>query len=367
MATVAANSTVGQDAGIVRPYAPSWIDRLMDWVQQLPGPAWLYYLGVALVLVLVRTVAAWSDGSYPVGTFFPVHILNAISGVYWLLMLHYLDDRAGAALADFRPVLNVGPEGTTDAGYERLRYQLTTMPARPVLLWSIIGFVWGLVANSPLLWSEAQLQALKLFTSPTAALLDCTLNGLSFMIGFVFFYHTIRQLRLVSRIYTQHTKINLFETGPLYTLSRITGLTTIALLFLSYLYAAFAFNWQIDLNSPGAAVIGGSTIFIALATFVWPLFGAHTLLQQQKVHRKSAVAQRMEAVTDELHHRVDTHELQNIDALKNALDGLVLERGVLDKVSTWPWEPETVRAVVTTLLLPVVLWIVTRVLERLGF
>ena len=30
-------------------------------------------------------------------------------------------------------------------------------------------------------------------------------------------------------------------------------------------------------------------------------------------------------------------------------------------------EPETVRAVVTALLLPMALWVITRVLERLGF
>ena len=57
------------------PYAeafpPSWVDRLTDWVQRLPGPAWLYYLGVALVLALIRAIGGWSDSSYPVGTFFP--------------------------------------------------------------------------------------------------------------------------------------------------------------------------------------------------------------------------------------------------------------------------------------------------------
>jgi hypothetical protein len=29
-----------------RPYAPSWIDRLTAWVERLPGPSWLYYLGL---------------------------------------------------------------------------------------------------------------------------------------------------------------------------------------------------------------------------------------------------------------------------------------------------------------------------------
>jgi hypothetical protein len=57
--------------------------------------------------------------------------------------------------------------------------------------------------------------------------------------------------------------------------------------------------------------------------------------------------------------------MQDMEAIKHTLDGLIAERGVLEKVSTWPWEPETVRVVVTALLLPVVLWIITRILERL--
>jgi hypothetical protein len=100
---------------------------------------------------------------------------------------------------------------------------------------------------------------------------------------------------------------------------------------------------------------------------VWPLLGAHRLLQQAKARRKSEVAWRMEAVTDKLHHRVDTDDMHGMDALKDAIDGLVAEQSALDKVSTWPWAPETVRLVVTALLLPIVFWVIQRVLERLGF
>src|SRR5438874_12204460 len=71
-----------------QPYPPSWVDRLDDRVQGLPIPAWLFYLGVALVLALARTIAAWSDGSYPLGTF-PAHILLASTSAFLLFVLHY--------------------------------------------------------------------------------------------------------------------------------------------------------------------------------------------------------------------------------------------------------------------------------------
>ena len=116
-----------------------------------------------------------------------------------------------------------------------------------------------------------------------------------------------------------------------------------------------------------AAAVGWPFVLLAIATFVLPLLGAHRLLQEEKARHKSEVARRMETVTQKLHHRVDIDDMHEMDALKDALDGLAVERGVLDKVSTWPWDPETLRVVVTALLLPVALWVVTRVLERLGF
>ena len=56
-----------------------------------------------------------------------------------------------------------------------------------------------------------------------------------------------------------------------------------------------------------------------------------------------------------------------VDHLHNALDGLIMERDVVAKASTWPWEPEAVRAVITAVLLPIFIWIVTRVLANIGF
>jgi hypothetical protein len=354
-----ADNTIAQNVVTARPYSSSWVDRLTNWVEHLPGPAWLYYLAVAFVLVLARTIIAWLDGSYPVGTFFPFHIVDQSNSMYFLFVLHYLDDGASTALAASRSVLTVD-----DAGYDRLRYELTTMPARPVLIWSFIGLLFGL-AYLPFLVPDAQLQSLKLFTSPTSVVVDVVLSGLNWMINAVFIYHTIRQLRLVSRIYTQHANVNIFEIGPLYALSRITAITTVALLFITYLYVTFWISWQFTSAADAAIVL--AFVLIALATFVWPLLGAHRLLQEEKDHRKLEVARRVEAVTDKLHRRVDADDLREMEGLKDALDGLVAERGILDKVSTWPWHPDAVRAVVTALLLPIAIWIVTRVLERLGF
>jgi hypothetical protein len=339
------------------------VDRLTAWVQGLPGPAWPYYLGFALVFSLARTVAAWSDGSHDVGTIFPLHIVLVSTSPYLLLVLHYLDDRAGAALAAFRPVLNVD-----SAGYERLRYQLTTMPAGPALAWTLAGLLVGVGVASGLLFPAAALSRLSLFTSPVTTVMDYIGVPLSWLLIPVTIYHTIRQLRLVSRIYTRHTNVNIFDTGPLYALSRVAAITAVALLLGSYAYQSVTSDRPFQSIAANVGSAGTTSfVLVAAAAFVWPLFGAHRLLQEDKARRKSEVARQMEVVTGELHRRTAARDFGDMANLNDAIDSLIKERGVLDRASTWPWEPESLRAVVTALLLPVALWIVTRALERLGF
>jgi len=43
---------------------------------------------------------------------------------------------------------------------------------------------------------------------------------------------------------------------------------------------------------------------------------------------------------------------------------LLSEKAELASIPTWPWETATLRAVVTALVLPAVLWLITRILER---
>lgn len=356
--TVLAAGTTEQDAVTPHPHSASWLDRFADWVQRLPGPAWLFYLSVGIALSLTRTLIGWADGSYPVGTFFRIHVLDGLTCVYLYFVLHYLDDRSNAALAAFRSVLTVD-----DTGYQKLRYQLTTMPARPVLAWSAVGLTFGFVYQSFLL-TESERQLSKYFTSPAATVIDLCIAALSMLINTIFAYHTIRQLRLVSSIYTKHTRVSIFDTGPLYALSRVTGITTVALLIFIYVYLAFYGNWQV--NNPADAAIGLAFVFVALVTFVWPLLGAHTLLQEEKERRKGEIARRVEAITDDLHRRADAGDYSDMASINDALDALTKEQGMVSKASTWPWDPEVLRAVVTALLLPVVIWLITRVLERLG-
>jgi hypothetical protein len=64
---------------------------------------------------------------------------------------------------------------------------------------------------------------------------------------------------------------------------------------------------------------------------------------------------------------VDKEVLTDADKFNLQITSLSAEREVLARVSTWPWEPATLTGFLTTLVLPVLLWVVQRVLERVRF
>jgi len=45
------------------PYPPSWFDRFTDWVDQLPGPAWAFYLILGVAMILEISAVQWLEGA----------------------------------------------------------------------------------------------------------------------------------------------------------------------------------------------------------------------------------------------------------------------------------------------------------------
>lgn len=340
-------------------YAPSWVDTLTDRVRRLPIPAWVFYLVCGLALTLLFVVSELAYGSSIAEAITLETVLAGSSGIYGLALLHYLDNWGGTALQQYRPVMLV-----EEPEYRRLLYRFTTLPARPTLLATAIGILYGVVGW--LLFEENPIQgressSLLLFVYSVNAILYV----ISYMLLVVWVYHTIHQLRLVNRIYTSYTRINLFQLGPLYALSGLAARTAIGFGIPTYLWLQV--NTSTATKDAVATVFeGGFLGLLIVATFVWPLWGAHRLLRQEKQRLKDAAAARVEATIAELHHRVDTRDLKDGDILKDVLDGLVAEQSIVDKLPTWPWQPELARGVGAAFLLPLFIWLVQRLLERLG-
>jgi hypothetical protein len=336
-------------------YSPSWIDRFTNWVERLPLPNWAFYLGLWLLLFAAETLIHWYDGSYPSGVFYPFHLVLAGTIPYTLAFIHYLDKCAESALLKFRPALDV-----TDSEYAELHYQLTTLPRRQTVIASLIGV--GVAALALALAPESWSRPAVFVSSSLSMGFTIILTIMMWWLVGAFAYHTAHQLRLVSRIYARHTRINLFKLIPLYAFSDLSARTTLGLLLALYAWYAVLPDTFSRTGNIISAVVAN---VIAGLVFVWPFLGIHRLLADEKERLLGQSAQRLETAIAELHTRMDSNQLEGIENLVKGMEGLEINHKAVSRISTWPWAPETPRGLVAALLFPLIVFVGQWLLRRI--
>lgn len=70
-----------------------------------------------------------------------------------------------------------------------------------------------------------------------------------------------------------------------------------------------------------------------------------------------AIQNRLQSVFLQLHERMDSGALQDLPQLKALIDSLLVERDMLVRISTWPWNTETVTSFFSAVLLPAGIWL----------
>jgi hypothetical protein len=340
------------------PYPPSWVDRVIDWVRALPGPSWLYYLALGAVLIFAEFAVKWFDGSY---VFPEVNVFHAFFvgiGVYAFASMHYLDEYAETAIATFRPALTV-----SDTEYEELRYRLITLPARPTAILTLLLLV-GVSAILLLSSREAAniYTTLKLYTSPLSYIVEGAGLLLWGAVAGPFIYHIYHQVQVIDLIYTRHTAINLFHLRPLYAFSKLTARAALILIFL--IYPAFIISPDV-LQDP---VVWVSTIgisLIALWNFLGPLLGIHRLLAEEKDRLHSEISSSIEDLSHRIDRSIASDDFGKVESMKAALEALVARQDRVENTPTWPWHPQTPRLIGTALLVPVAIYVIQELIDRL--
>jgi hypothetical protein len=333
------------------PYSPSWLNRLNDWIDRMPGSAGFYYLAGFLILGIAVTIVSWTLGVIPVGRLEPKSFVYGIYPIYFVALMHYLDGYAKSALERFRPALAMD-----DTAYRRIEYDLTTVPAKGAWIATILAVVPGILItlsdqSAPLIRSGHPL-GLAVMGIPTIFTIACLL---------ILAYHTIRQLRMVSHIHTLATLINPFHAGPVYAFSELTARTGIGLIFFACFILLLSTPAPSDLFAYLSII---SIVAVAVAAFVLPLRGMHQRLVKEKSQLETRINDGVEVAHEELQEHLRARNFANVDDLDKVLSSLLSLREVARKLSTWPWQTETLRGFLSALFIPILIWIITTVLER---
>jgi hypothetical protein len=367
---VAAEAAGDNENSVDRSYAPSWLDAIVAGIERSPVPVWAIYLALTAVAMVVNLLEAALSSRGLMGQ------EPAYFGYFLLLVLplaayHLLSRSARSAWDAFRPATDCD-----DAESARWRIELSTTPARPALAVYVIsvaiylgGFAalptgFDLTGNQPA-FVVVRVIAEAFWMSPVAWMLV---------------YLLFRQMRIVSQLHRSVARVNLLEPGPIHAMAKLTSRSAIVLV----LFQLVPFVPLPALSEDARLLVRlavGPFLLVAIAAFFLPLRGMHDLLERERAKRRASVATRIDATVAELHRVVDqeTDPVQprdpdssrlsqvRIDALNKALASLLQEREFVGKLSTWPWDTSTFRAVLSAVALPIVLFLLTRGLERFVF
>jgi hypothetical protein len=136
--------------------------------------------------------------------------------------------------------------------------------------------------------------------------------------------------------------------------------TGLALILFTYYLIATSPGTSLG---PGSIAILGLNLTLSILLFALPLYGMHARLLEEKARLMSVVNGRIDGVLTVLHQALEGLEASRIDALNKGLSSLLMERDLIARAPTWPWPPGTLRVLGGTVLLPVALLILARLVE----
>ena len=344
-------------AGDVRPYAPSVLDRLISRIDGLPGHGWWLYPVLLAVFIGWIHAWVWAWGVRPFGTFEPAAWTYVFYAPFALAAIHFLDRAGNQAMAVFRPALDL-----TAAEIEDRRYELVTLRAGRTI-WCIVAV--GVAIGVGVAGTQSA-EALAIFSRTRAEGLFLVVPFA--IIGYIGFaaliWHTFRQLQLVARLHRE-ARLDLFDTGPIYAFSGLTMRT--GLVWIAVGYYSLTVSSAFVTTNPVALPISFTNFVVGAACFVLPLYGLHGRLVVEKARLLHEASARVAAMSGALYSRVDARELTGIKEVTDAYTGVVAARDQVLKLPTWPWPPRALGQFATALILPIVIYVVSRLVgQQLG-
>ena len=185
------------------------------------------------------------------------------------------------------------------------------------------------------------------------------LGPVTLALSFTMILHGINQLRLVSELHRKAGNVNLFQLDPAHAFSKLTARIGMGLVVMVVVAII-----QNGAGSFFALSFSGVVLLLAVISFTAPLSGMRAKLNAEKSRLLRESNARIERLYQEINEKADQSDYSLAGEQRTALQTLLLQREEIEKISTWPWEARTLRSFASTFLLPIMLWFITRLLER---
>ncbi|MEZ4766882.1 MAG: hypothetical protein R2844_00440 [Caldilineales bacterium] len=294
----------------------------------MPVPVPVVLVGIWLVLVTVVHLTIWHEGILEPGTVDRRVLMINTWIPYSLGFIYYLERTSAEALRAFRPALDMD-----EKTYAGLCYQFAFMPGRGVVISMVLGALLAYISLR--MYPEI---SSPFMDTPLATVVNMALSMLGSAFIFAAIYMTYRQLRLIRQTYALADKLDLFRSGELYAFSGLTLRMGIG--WLIVVYAGVLLYPALVRNIPWTATTGLVMTGIVVS-FITTLFDIHKRIRTVKEDHLTAIDGRLQAAFSDLHRRIDAGEVDRLASLREVMDALLVERGVVARILTWPWQSGT--------------------------
>lgn len=327
-----------------RPYAPSWIDRLIAWIERIRVPAVVFYVLLYMAGFVLYGGAWWwgeIDWADPALTM----AYSAVWAILPLGLIHLLDRVAARSFERFRVLL---PEELADD----FEYRFTTMPARTVF------WTHGVAV---LLLSMAVVFTPDILSGGETDLAPRLVGGIGFVWSYsmapILAYSLVRHLALVRRAFTAVPRVDARRQQPLYALSRLPFYWGVALLLINALsFVDPAGGSRADTQKFVDLAAAVPFFILAGAAFIVPVLGMHYRLRAAREDLLDDNGRHLELAQTHLYEAVQGRDDAAVGAADKAIGSLFRVREELGKIRTWPWSPGTVRSFLSAVTIPMIVW-----------
>ena len=271
--------------------------------------------------------------------------------VLGLAFYHFITQAGSQALQNFRPLLPADENEFT-----KIDYGLNYLPPRLfwlIIIISILGSI-SYVFGSPNTFGAIVPRTIL----PVSIIFIISIITVIPFYGQLF--RIFRQVRILNDLFERASNINLLHLEPAHAFARLTASTGGGLILL--IVTAILYNPDLGVGFNLVGVIIAACLCVLI--FVVPLVGMRRRLIAEKKRRLEEVSGLLQLTLDQIHAKARNQADIDIGEVKATMGALIEERALIEKVSTWPWDTGTLRGFASTLLLPIVLWLITRLLEK---
>ena len=105
-------------------------------------------------------------------------------------------------------------------------------------------------------------------------------------------------------------------------------------------------------------------MLLSLATFLMPLYGIKRRILAEKNQLMEATGLEIEIAYDRLAKAIKAGDSKKLADVRTILDLVHRKKDFVHSIPVWPWNPGTFTALVSAIILPIILGILSRIMQR---